>query len=101
MTALQLTVVHASHEGAHHRSQRLMTEARAAADEHVGELQRTLVTVGQLAGDVSNGGDVYPSGVRDLAAKIAGDAAWCAHTMQSILKNTGRTPGLAEPEGLA
>ena len=100
MAPAQLTVISGSVEGSHRRSQRLMAEARAAADEQVAVLQHTLIAVAQLAIDVGQGGDVYPAGVRDLAAKIAGDAAWCAQTMQSILKNTGRTPGLSDPDSL-
>ena len=79
-------------ESAHGKSQRLWAEARVAADDHVALLQRALTIVADLAGDVGQGGEVYPPGVRELAAKIAGDAAWCAATMHSIMRSVGRTP---------
>lgn len=78
-------------EGPHGRSQRLMTEARLAAEEQIVELQQALFRVAELAGDVGQGGDVYPVGVRDLSAKIADDAAWCGQTMQAIMRSLGRT----------
>ena len=77
-------------ESAHRKSQRLLAEAKAAADEQVVLLQRALFVVAELAADVGQGGDVYPVGVQDLAVKIAADAAWCGQTMQAIMKNTGR-----------
>ena len=80
-------------EGAHRRAMRLMAEARRAADEQVLALERALATVAILSGEVSEGGEAYPPGVRDIAKKIAGDAAWCAQTLDSIMSHAaGRRP---------
>ena len=90
MGPTQLRLMPPPVEGPHDRAQRLMAEARLAADDQVADLQRTLFRVAELAADVGQGGDVYPVGVRDLAAKISDDAAWCGQTMQSIMRNVGR-----------
>ncbi len=74
-------------EGAHRRAMRLMAEARAAADEQVAALERALSLVAMLSADVSEGGEAYPPGVRDIAKKISGDALWCAQTMDSIMNH--------------
>ena len=72
-------------ERPHVRAQRLLAEARSAADEQVQQLEQALVMVAQLSADVGQGGDVYPPGVRDIAKRSAGDAAWCAQTLDSIM----------------
>lgn len=84
-------------ERPHARAQRLLNEARAAADEQVQALEQALVVVAQLAHDVGLGGDVYPPGVRDIAKRISGDAAWCAQTLDSIMTHSwGRKPTVPE-----
>lgn len=86
-----------STEGAHNRAMRLMAEARAAADEQVAALERALSLVAILSTDVSEGGDAYPPGVRDIAKKISGDAMWCAQTLDSIMNHAaGRRPPMAD-----
>ena len=90
MGPMQLRLTPPAIEGSHDRSQRLMSEARQAADAQVIDLRHALQRVAELAADVGQGGDVYPVGVRDLAAKIANDAAWCGQTMQSIMRKVGR-----------
>ena len=100
MEAAQLRLLPHHVESAHRRSQRLMAEARQAADDQIADLRRVLGLLAELANDVGQGGDVYPVGVRDLAAKIAGDAAWCGLTIQVIMRHTGRAPA-QEQDGAA
>ena len=102
-SAHQLRLLPHPEEDTFSRSQRLMSEARSAANDHVAELTAALARVADLANDVGRGGDVYPVGVRDLAAKIGVDAAWCGQTMRTIMHNLSRWPvhPEAEQEGLA
>lgn len=98
MSVATLTIHHAAPpERPHVRAQRLLAEARAAADEQVQQLEQALVVVAQLSADVGQGGDVYPPGVRDIAKRISGDAAWCAQTLDSIMMHaSGRKPPAAD-----
>ena len=48
----------------------LLGEARAAARQHVGELDEALARVVALAGDVAEGGAAYPVGVRSLCRHL-------------------------------
>ena len=98
MTHHQLRLLPHPEEEPFTRSQRLMAEARAAADDHMAQLSAALARVAELAHDVGRGGEAYPAGVRDLAAKISGDAAWCGQTMQTIMHNLGRSPSRPEAE---
>lgn len=50
---------------------RLMTEARCAARDHVGELDEALNRVALLAHDVAEGGAAYPVGVRSICRHLA------------------------------
>ena len=82
-------VPHPAAERPHVKAQRLMAEARAAADEQVRQLEQALLVVAHLSADVGLGGDVYPPGVRDVAKRISGDAGWCAQTLDSIMTHAG------------
>lgn len=86
--ALTLLTYDGPQERAHQRAQRLMAEAKTAADEQVLQLERALALVAELSSDVAEGGEVYPVGVRDISKKIAGDAMWCAQTLGSIMNQT-------------
>lgn len=81
-------------ETPHARALRLMVEAKAAADEQVRALEQALALVAGLSADVAEGGEVYPPGVRDIAKRITGDAAWCAQTLDTIMNHAaGRRNG--------
>lgn len=92
MHVAELTYLPGPAESAHARVMRLMAEARAAADEQVQSLERALAIVASLSADVSEGGEAYPPGVRDIAKRIAGDAAWCSQTLGSIMSHAGGRP---------
>lgn len=93
MSVAELTYLPAP-EPAHRRAMRLLAEARAAADEHVQSLEHALALVATLSAEVSEGGDAYPVGVRDIAKKISGDAVWCAQTLDTIMSHAAgrKTP---------
>ena len=81
-------------ESPHRRALRLMAEARTAADEQVRALEQALSLVATLSADVSEGGEAYPPGVRDIAKRVSGDAVWCAQTLDSIMNHAaGRRAG--------
>ena len=48
----------------------LVAEARAAARQHVGELDEALARVAALAGAVADGGPAYPVGVRSVCRHL-------------------------------
>lgn len=52
------------------RLSRLLAEARGAAREHMGELDEALARVAALAGDVAEGGEAYPVGVRSICRHL-------------------------------
>lgn len=52
------------------RLTRLMDEARAAARDHVGELEEALARVTRLSADVAEGGAAYPVGVRAVCRDL-------------------------------
>ncbi len=94
MALAQLTYMPGAAEPAHARAQRLMVEARQAADEQVVMLERALGLVAELSADVAAGGDVYPPGVREISRKLADDAVWCSQTLGQIM---GQTTGRRAP----
>ena len=67
------------------RAKRLMSEARAAAVEHVAALEGALEAAATLAADVSEGGDAYPVGVRELARQLAEETYSRLQTLNAIM----------------
>jgi hypothetical protein len=55
------------------RIRRLQHEARMLAREQVEVFARDLDAVAARAGEIADGGDAYPAGVRELASRIAAD----------------------------
>jgi hypothetical protein len=70
------------------RVQRLTCEARHLANEHVEMLIARMVAVAQTAGEIAEGGDAYPPGVRDLARRSAEDYAARAQTLEVLAKRS-------------
>lgn len=64
---------------------RLQQEAKELAITHVQCLELALVTVGRLASEVSDGGEAYPPGMRDLALRISADSRTRALTLRALL----------------
>lgn len=67
---------------------RLQAEAKGLAREHVQELQRLLIAVERTAGEVSGGGEAYPSGVRELARQLAEDTEARLQTLSAIISRS-------------
>jgi len=55
------------------RVQRLQAEARALAVEQVEALEKLLLDAAAMADEISKGGDAYPVGAREIAARLAED----------------------------
>lgn len=71
----------------------LMAEARAAGEQQVASLLRTLELAVAQANEIMEGGDVYPAGVRDAAARFAENTAFKVQSIAAIM----RPPSLPEP----
>ncbi len=67
------------------RAKRLMAEARSAAIEHVSSLEQAMEAVASLSADVSEGGDAYPVGVRELARQLSEETYSRLQTLNAIL----------------
>jgi hypothetical protein len=66
------------------RIRRLQLEARALAHDEVERLCDDLIQLAQRAAEIAQGGDAYPAGVRDMAARLAADLPDRAQGMLSI-----------------
>ena len=67
------------------RAKRLLAEAKAAALEHTAALESALESVAALAAEVSEGGDAYPVGVRELSRQLSDDVVSRLQTLNAIL----------------
>jgi hypothetical protein len=68
------------------RVRRLQAEARFLAREEVQNLEKALLDCAAMATQVSQGGDAYPVGVRELASRIAEDLPVKVQTIQALLE---------------
>jgi hypothetical protein len=67
------------------RIRRLQSEARNLAREHIELLAATLGEVSRLAGEIAEGGDVYPVGIRELSRRLTEEAGKQALTVTAII----------------
>ena len=67
------------------RVKRLQAEARILAREQVEALEKSMAGLAAQAREVSEGGDAYPAGVRDLAARLAEDLETRSQQMQILM----------------
>ena len=67
------------------RVRRLQAEARILAREQIETLEKSMVALAAQAREVSEGGDAYPAGVRDLAARLAEDLETRSQSMQVLM----------------
>ncbi len=67
------------------RIQQLQAEAKTLARGHVEVLLANLLETQQVADQVAHGGDAYPPGVRELAARLVDDATARAATLEAIM----------------
>ena len=92
MSASHLAIVspatpgHAPADAIALRIRQLREEARALAHEQVERLQQSLLETARLAAEISEGGDAYPIGARELARRMTEDAAHQAMTLAAIVE---------------
>lgn len=70
------------------RVRRLQTEAKQLAKDHIQALSQALTDVEQLAAEISEGGDAYPPGVRDIARRLVEDCESRVQTLEAIVSRT-------------
>ena len=66
------------------RAKRLQMEARALAVEQVEALEKLLIQASAMAQEITEGGDVYPVGARELAGRLAADLPTKAQTLKAV-----------------
>ena len=71
------------------RVKRLQLEARALALEQVEALERVLLQASEMAREISEGGDAYPVGAREIASRLHADLPVKAETIRAIVAKTG------------
>lgn len=57
------------------RIQTLQDEARGLAQDHVNAFIKALREIERMGNDIAKGGEAYPVGVREIAARLAEDCA--------------------------
>lgn len=70
------------------RVKRLQLEARALAVEQVEALEKQLLEAAALAREIADGGDAYPVGAREVAARLAADLPAKVETIKTIVGRT-------------
>lgn len=70
------------------RVQRLQQEARALALEQVEALEALLLEAASMAQDIARGGDAYPVGAREIAARLAEDLPSRAGSIKAIVSRS-------------
>ena len=70
------------------RIRRLQEEARSMAREHISQLEASIAVVARLAAEVSEGGDAYPVGVREMARQLVADCETRLLGLQAIVQRT-------------
>ena len=74
------------------RIRRLQLEARLLAREQVEALGRDLAALADRAAEIAEGGDAYPAGVRELAARLGSDLPEKAKSMVALLDRLSPAP---------
>lgn len=67
------------------RVKRLQAEARALALEEVQMLEDALLAAAHIARDISEGGDAYPVGAREIASRLVEELPAKAETIKHIV----------------
>ena len=67
---------------------RLQSEAKSLARSHVDALRLALVEVERLSEEIGAGGDVYPTGVRELARRFASETDTKVQAMMAIVQRS-------------
>ena len=77
----------APRESVSEQVKRLQAEARMLAREHIAALDAAILKVEQLAGEIADGGEAYPAGVRDISRRLADE---CDAKLMNIRAIAGR-----------
>ena len=64
---------------------RLQGEAKSLARSHVEALKMALIEVERLSEEIGEGGDVYPTGVRELARRFASETDTKVQALMAIV----------------
>jgi len=83
-----LKVVLPKSETVAQRVQRLQTEARQLAKDHVKSLTSAILELEQLAAEIADGGDAYAPGIRDIARRLVEDLEARVQTLDAISART-------------
>ena len=67
---------------------RLQAEAKGLARSHVDALKQALLDVERLASEIGEGGDVYPTGIRELARRFASETDTKVQALMAIVART-------------
>jgi hypothetical protein len=67
------------------RIRRLQSEAKNLAREHILALETALVEVERLAGEIADGGEAYPVGIREIARRLSEESETRVQAMEAIL----------------
>jgi hypothetical protein len=70
------------------RMRRLQHEAKSLAREHIELLAAKLSEVSLLSGEIAEGGEIYPVGVRELSRRLTEEANMTALTLTAIIDRT-------------
>jgi hypothetical protein len=70
------------------RVRRLQQEARLLAKDHIRSLSVQMMAVEQIAAEISEGGEAYPPGVRELASRLVEDIDARVQTLEAIVSRT-------------
>ena len=83
-----LKPIHAKTETVAQRVQRLQAEARQLAKDHVRAFSAAMAGLEELAAEISEGGDAYAPGVREIARQLAEDLDSRVQTLEAIVART-------------
>jgi hypothetical protein len=67
------------------RMRRLQQETKSLAREHIELLAARLTEVSRLSGEIAEGGEIYPVGVRELSRRLTDEANMTALTLTAII----------------
>lgn len=66
------------------RIERLQTQARNLARDHIAALENAVAEVERLSGEIADGGEAYPVGVREIARRLAAECEASGNTIKAL-----------------